>query len=173
MKTKLYFTLATIALCTFAACSDDSSSSANPTGSGNHSDSSNTGNSCTEKPMTAEEMKPLLESFNFPTTTSGTETIDSQKPMYKVSHNEFCVAACDTTYPAIMQADGWEEEASLTVGSGNFVSFVGYRYTKKIGCTDISIAFICRDGIEGGTTNFYVEYLKNARNENISVGTYE
>lgn len=118
-------------------------------------------------------MKSLLEGFSFPTTTAGTEIIDAETPMYKVSHQEFSVAACDTTYPAIMQSAEWEEEASQSVGSGNFVSFVGYRYIKKFGCTDIAISFICRDGIEIGTTNFYVEYLKNARKEHLFVGTYD
>lgn len=166
MKIKIASTTAAIALCIFAACSDDSSS---PSAS---SDNGNTEGSCTESPMTVEEMKTLLESFNFPTTTPGTETVDAETPMYKVSHNEFSVTACDTTYPVIMQSAGWTEEASETVGSGNFISFVGYRYIKKYGCTDIAISFICRDAMTS-TTNFYVEYLKNARREHLFVGTYE
>ncbi len=183
MKTKVASTTAAIALCIFAACSDNSSSPTplfddNNSQITSSSDNDNTSSSsteeeCSESPMTVEEMKSLLESFNFPTTTPGTETVDAETPMYKVSHNEFSVTACDTTYPAIMQTAGWTEEASESVGSGNFISFVGYRYIKKYGCTDIAISFICRDGIETGTTNFYVEYLKNARKKHLFVGTYE
>lgn len=167
MKMKILPLISTIALCVLAGCSDDSSSPSNSTNGNNIEDS------CTESPMTVEEMKTLLESFKFSTTTPGVETLDAKTPMYKVSHKEFNTAMCDTTYPAIMQAAGWTEEASGSVGSGNFVSFVGYRYIKKYGCTDIAVSFICRDGIETGTTNFYVEYLKNARKEHLFVGTYE
>lgn len=181
MKIKIASTTAAIALCIFAACSDDSSSPTTPSDDNNSqitsssdigNSSSSIGEECSESPMAVEEMKTLLESFNFPTTTPGTETVDAETPMYKVSHNEFSVTACDTTYPAIMQAAEWKEEASESVGSGNFISFVGYRYIKKYGCTDIAISFICRDAMTS-TTNFYVEYLKNARKEHLFVGTYE